>query len=188
MREDATHHYLDTALQLCTLVAAGLLLIGSVAKLRSPQSLGNTLGLVPVRVRYGAAVSVGLAELAIAVWVLIDGSRLSLAALLSVYVLFSGVNIYRLRWPGATRDCGCFGDLSSQVTWFHFGLTVVCAISVGIALLVGTHGALDAAAGRSWALRACLVLLVIAASRGVVELLSDVRYSQTPNSSVHGGR
>jgi hypothetical protein len=128
---------LAPVLQVVALVAAGLLVPAGLAKLRRPEAVRRALG-GGLLARDAVVRAIGAGELLLAAWILLDGSRASVAALGLTYAAFAVVAVRQQR-RGA--GCGCFGATTTPTGWAHVVLDLSAVIAAG-GLVV-----LDAATG-----------------------------------------
>jgi hypothetical protein len=114
-------------LQVVALIAAGLLIPAGITKLRRPGIARRALGDGPLG-RDAVVRAIGSGELLLAGWVLLDGSRTSIAALALVYAAFAVVAGWQRR-RGA--GCGCFGESATPTGRTHVLLDLTVAAAAG---------------------------------------------------------
>lgn len=111
--------------------AALLLLASGPAKLRVPEPTVAALRALRIdvlRPLAGRAVvrTGGVAEIALAFWVLAGGGRVAAAALAAAYLGFAAVAV-RLTALGSAASCGCFGPASAPVGRAHLAVSLGAA-------------------------------------------------------------
>jgi hypothetical protein len=127
--------------------SALLLLASGPAKLRHPAATVAMLSElhlpgVPKRALPGSTRLIGLAEIAIAGYVLVIGDRLSAVLLAAAYLSFALVGV-RLLVSDSAVDCGCFGAASEPISRAHVVVTTACLASA-IAGIIAPVGAVSA--------------------------------------------
>ena len=118
-------------------VAAALLVVAGLAKLRSPQPTADALGWGssgPV-----AARAVGLVEIALGTAALIAPGPLLAFAVAAAYLGFAG-QVMRSRARGAGARCGCFGAADVPAHRSHVVLNLACAAVASVAVVETPHG------------------------------------------------
>lgn len=111
-------------------VAAGLVLVAGVAKLARPATTGAALGWrLGTRARL-AVRALGLAEVALAVAVLVLGGSVAFGLLGAAYLGFTAVAWHQRRHD---RGCGCFGTEDTQVGALHLVANLVAAATAATA-------------------------------------------------------
>jgi peroxiredoxin len=133
---------MDAALLALRLLLAGVFLIAGVAKLADlAGSRRAVAGFgVPQRLAGVAAVGLPVAELAVAVALLVSGSVRfgALGALLLLVVFVVGIAVALRR--GTEADCHCFGQLhSAPIGWGTLVRNGVLAVAAGFVVLAGWH-------------------------------------------------
>lgn len=126
--------------------SALLLLASGPAKLRHPAATVAMLSElhlpgVPKRALPSATRAIGLAEIAIAGYVLLVGDRASTAVLALAYLAFAVVGL-RLLVTDSSVDCGCFGAASEPISRAHVVVTTACLASA-IAGMITPIGAVS---------------------------------------------
>lgn len=128
------------------LVAAVLLAVAGVAKLRRPAPTGLALARLGLPGSDLAVRALGASEV-------VAGSAAGLlgggwaAPLAVVYLGFAAVTTAQLavaRRTGAAADCGCFGDLSAPVGIGHVVVNLALATAAAWATVVSAEGLADA--------------------------------------------
>jgi hypothetical protein len=111
--------------------AALLLLASGPAKLRAPEPTVAALRALRIDVLLPLADRAvvrtgGVAEIALACWVLAGGGRVAAAALAAAYLGFAAVAV-RLIVVGSAASCGCFGTVSAPVGRAHLAVCLAAA-------------------------------------------------------------
>jgi hypothetical protein len=154
-------------------VAAAVLVVAGLAKLRSPASAAQALGRLGLPagaslIRLYAVVEVGLGA-----WALISPAPLASALLACVYAGFTVLAL--LLWRRA-ESCGCFGAEGAPATPLQALLSALFAALCAAAIRSSPHG-LGWALGRPLGTAAVLVLGTAAAAYGTV-----LAYSELPQA------
>ncbi len=136
-------------------VAALVLCMAGLAKLRSPTGAARAVGLTPGPVRVFA-----VAELALGAWALADANLLASILMVGLYAGFAGVTL-RLARHG--KACGCFGAQRSPASPLQSLLSVALAGASALAAAGGTH-----AAGWIFEQPSGLVAVVVLGTAGAV--------------------
>lgn len=114
-------------------IAAGVLAVAGVQKLRSPGSWRALLVALGVPTRRAASIGVpaarvvGLVEIAVAVGVLAVGSPIAAGALAVAYAAVTVVAAMARRRGDV--DCGCFGVRSAPVSGLHVAVDLAAAVA-----------------------------------------------------------
>lgn len=111
--------------------------LGGAAKVVAPRAfaeLTTTMGL-PVG-QLGARL-VGLAEVALGVWVLAVGGRIACAVLAVTYLAFAVVVVLARR--AGAESCGCFGAAAAPPSVIHVVVNGASAAIAAVAALVGGY-------------------------------------------------
>lgn len=146
-------------------VAALVLIIAGVAKLRSPGAAARAVGATPTAIRAYA-----LAELLLGGWALVAAGPLASGLLAAVYCGFAGLTLVLARRGAA---CGCFGSEQAPAS-------PIQSLVSGALALVAAAGAVAGAHGAAWILQqppgtaAVLVLGTAGAVYGVVLTYSEL--------------
>jgi hypothetical protein len=114
-------------------VAALLLAVAGVAKLRAPQAAARAVDVAPALIR-GFAVG----ETVLAAVALISASPWSSVGMAVLYAGFAGLTL-RLARAGAA--CGCFGAEQSPASPLQSALSVVLSGLAGLSAIGGAHTA-----------------------------------------------
>jgi hypothetical protein len=131
---------MGSALGVPLLVAALVLCVAGVAKLRAPDSAARAVGADRRLVRLFAAGEVGLGVVALAV-----GGPLPAALMAALY---AGFAVLTLRLARAGESCGCFGAEQSAASPLQSGLSASLAVVCLLAAIGGARS-LDWILGRS---------------------------------------
>jgi len=123
------------------MVAACVVVLAALAKLRAPTAAGEavaSLGLTAARnKREALARGLAAAELALGVAVIAsDGAGLRLA-LGAVYLGFAGITLTLIR---RQADCGCFGDAGGPASGVGVGLNLAFAALCLLGAAAGSPG------------------------------------------------
>lgn len=109
--------------------AAALLVVAGAQKARDPQPLvraGRSVGLPVPRAAVRCAA---LAELAVGLAALVDGSRPSAVAVAVSYAAFTGFVLLARARGGVLASCGCFGRADTPPTVLHAVVTGALAVA-----------------------------------------------------------
>jgi hypothetical protein len=116
-------------------IAAGLMLVAGVAKLRSPASALEALDALGLPASTALARGVGVIEACLGAVCLIAPGHIGLAALAGAYlVLAVAVSAGRLHGE-RQAPCGCFGEASTPAQLGHLALNLTCATLAAAAAL-----------------------------------------------------
>jgi Methylamine utilisation protein MauE len=152
------------------LLAALVLCIAGVAKLRAPTAASRAAAILglpssPVAVRSLAGV-----ELVIGGWALVAPSAVLSGAVAALYLLFAVLSTLLAR---RRASCGCFGESDAPASKVQALLSAILAAISGVAALVVPHGLIWVIA-RSAPTSVALVLGTAGAAFGTVLLYSDL--------------
>jgi hypothetical protein len=156
---------LADALTVPSAVAALVLCIAGVAKLRSPEAAARAVGVGPAAIRAYA-----LGELVLGLWALVAAGPVASGLMAAAYAAFAGLTVMLARRGAA---CGCFG--SDRVP-----ASPIQSLVSGALALVAAAGAAAGAHGAAWILQqppataAVLVLGGAGAVYGVVLAYSEL--------------
>lgn len=127
-------------------LAAGVLILGGVAKLPEPDGAMATLHRLHLPSGRVAARLLGLGEIVTGLAVIGVGSRPAAAVLAVVYAAFTGLAAWQ---RAAQLDCGCFGTSATAVSARHVATNATFALVglVGLAVPPATLAAVAADAG-----------------------------------------
>jgi len=114
-------------------VAAGLLVLAGVAKLRRPGPLGATLRAI--RLPSGRAVvrAVGLVEVVVGLACIARPTAALELTLALVYLAFAGVAATLLATGADLESCGCLGEHDAPPSWVHVAFDLAAAAVVLLA-------------------------------------------------------
>jgi hypothetical protein len=147
------------------LVAALVLCVAGLAKLRAPGTAAGALSVPPAVVR---AVATG--ELALGLLCALHPTRPAALGLAVAYQLFAAVAVMLMRRRAA---CGCFGENDLPVTQAHVIASELLAALAAAAVVASPHG-LGWLAGRPGLTGAVLMLGVGGATYAVVLVYTAV--------------
>jgi len=116
-------------------IAAGLMLVAGVAKLRAPASAFEALAGVGLPASIALAGGVGAIETCLGAVCLIFPSPIGLGTLAGAYLLLAVA--LSAQWKRGERQapCGCFGESSAPAHRGHLALNLSCAALAGAAAL-----------------------------------------------------
>ncbi|HET9104384.1 MAG TPA: MauE/DoxX family redox-associated membrane protein [Solirubrobacteraceae bacterium] len=120
------------ALAVPELVAALLLIVAGLAKLRSPAPAALAVGVPAWLVQGFAAFELGLGGVAV-----VTGG--TVPALLMA-VMYCGFALLTLRLSREGEACGCFGAPESPASPLQSVLSIGLAVACGVAALADAHG------------------------------------------------
>lgn len=119
------------ALTLPHAVAALVLCVAGLAKLRSPAPAARAVGLPGAPVRAFAA-----AELALGAWALVSTAAVASALMAGLY---AGFALLTLRLASAGESCGCFGTQDNPASGLQSLLSATLAGVAALAAAGGVH-------------------------------------------------
>lgn len=150
-----------------TFVAAGLLAVAGLAKLRTPDSAMATLHRLRLPSGRVAARILGLGEVALGLAVALVGGRPAALAIAVTYATFTGI----AAWQRARQlSCGCFGSSATAVTSLHVASNAVASL-VGVVGLAAPPWALGQVADVAGPLAVLAMLLLTATGAGLVQVV-----------------
>jgi len=120
---------LANALTVPHAVAAIVLGVAGLAKLRSPRAAARAVGLAPSAIRAFAA-----GELALGVWALLAPVAVSSALMAMLYAGFAGLTLALSR---AGAACGCFGDEGAPASPIQSLVSAALALLCAVCALAG---------------------------------------------------
>ncbi len=132
-----------TALIAPFLVAAAVLCVAGVAKLRAPAGAVRAVGAAGFIARPWMIRGFAMVEIALGAWAALAPTRAGAAALAALYLAFSGLSVVLARRSAA---CGCFGEgdapASPVQALLSAGLATIAIVAAaspphGIAWLMG---------------------------------------------------
>lgn len=165
-----------------TILAAGLLVAAGIAKLTNPAVTATLYGVGPPRLHRPVARLIGVAELALAGWVLIEGGTYAAATLSGMFTVFALLACWALLRAGANAACGCFGVLDARFTWHHAAVNGVGALAAVIVAGEGTDVVLTHLTS-SWELRGCVVVSVATSVYALVAALGAAAANPQPDAA-----
>lgn len=131
-------------------MAAMVLVISGVLKLRDPVPTTAMLAKVHLPHSTVAAIALGLVEIVAGVAGVVFGGRLAAAAVALLYLGFTSMSLWLVRGDGAT-DCGCFGSRSAPMTQVHVVLNALMAAIAAAGAIVAVPGLSDIRDELPWA-------------------------------------
>lgn len=145
-------------------VAAALLALGGMFKLRRPAPTARALRAAGLGALAPAARAMGGAEVAVGLGALAFDGALQSGLVAAFYAGFAAFVALALTRPSPVSDCGCFGGDDSPPTRVHLAVNLAAA-GVATALTLGPGGislpsALD---GQPWAGVPFLALVAVTA-------------------------
>jgi len=155
------------ALTAATWVCAALLAVAGARKITRPDATGAALQVAHLPSDLRVVRVLGMAELAIGVWVLAAGGPVATALLALAYAAFAGFAEHQRRRGGG---CGCFGTTQAPATALHVGLNVAAALVAGLTLIGPPGAALPSAVLRA-PLAGVLTVTLLTVAAGLLRLL-----------------
>lgn len=157
------------------LVAAVLLAVAGVAKLRRPAPTGLALARTGLPGSDPLVRLLGLVEVASALAAAAVGgvAAVPVVVLYLGFAAFTAVQVRRAAATGEAADCGCFGDADAPVGGTHVGVNLALAAAAVAAAAVGADGVIGAVGGDAGPTVAVVALALVAAA-GVRALLTDL--------------
>lgn len=113
-------------------MAAGLLAVAGIAKLRSAEATRAILLALKIPSGTWLVRSIGLFELILGISVLLIDSQLLMVALAAVYAVFAAASVWMWRKTDL-ESCGCLGDATAAPGPLHFVVIATLALGCGIA-------------------------------------------------------
>ncbi len=153
------------------LVAAAVLCVAGIAKLRAPEAAGRALAGGGLPAARGLVRLFAAAELTLGLWSLASPGRVAAGAVCLVFLLFTGLSALLAR---RASSCGCFGSDESPATIFQPLLSAAFALAAAGACVWPPQG-LAWIAGRSPGL--CVALLAGVAAAAYATVLA---YTELP--------
>ena len=123
------------------LAGAALLALAGAGKVRRPAPTVGALRSVGFRVGRKAVRALGVAEIVLALTVLVPGGPVPTALVGLTYLGFTGFLVLALRKGGALSSCGCLGRPDTPPTRTHALVTTLIGAS---ALTAAGFGGVDA--------------------------------------------
>lgn len=157
------------------LVAAVLLGVAGVAKLRRPAPTGLALARLGLPGSDGPVRLLGLVEVAAALAAVALGgvAAVPLVVLYLGFALVTTLQVRRAAATGEAADCGCFGAADAPVGWTHVVVNVLLAAAALAAVVVGADG-VPGALGSSAGPTVAVVGIALVAASGVRAVLTDL--------------
>jgi hypothetical protein len=144
-------------------LAAGVLAVAGIAKIREPAGFAAFTASLGLRVGTAGARTTGVAELGCAVAVAAVGGRTWFALLAGVYAalaVVSGLSVAR-----AAPSCGCFGAASAPTSRLQVGIDLAFAAAAAVAAARDVAPLVARSAGPRGAVYA--VVLIVATALAV---------------------
>jgi hypothetical protein len=151
-------------------VAAAVLCVAGLAKLRSPASATRALAALGLPASASLIRVYAVVELGLGAWGLISPAPLASALLACVYAGFTVLAL--LLWRRA-ESCGCFGADAAPATPLQAVLSALFAMLCAASIGTSPHG-LGWALGRPLGTAAVLILGTAVAAYGTVLAYSDL--------------
>jgi len=149
-------------------VAALVLVVAGVAKLRAPAPAAGALRELGLPAAAPAIRAFAVGEIALGMWALVDPSSAPAIALACCYAAFAGL---ALLLAARRASCGCFGEDEFPASRFQALLSAVLAVACAAAAVWPPSGLLDRPAGQA----AVLVVGIAASAYATV-----LAYTQLP--------
>jgi uncharacterized membrane protein YphA (DoxX/SURF4 family) len=149
-------------------LAAGLLVVAGIGKLRVPDAAMATLHAIGLPSGRLAARVLGVGEIGLGLSVVLLGGRAAPAALAAAYAALLAV---AARQRAAQLDCGCFGVAAAPVSRLHLGIDAAAA-AAGLAGLAVPAATLAAVAADAGPIAAAAGLIALATGVGLVRALA----------------
>ena len=124
-------------------IAAVLLALGGVAKLRDPGDTARALRAAHLPGATGLVRGLAAAEVAVAVWALATGDVVPVALVGLSYLAFAAFVVNARRRALPIASCGCFGQADTPPTSVHIALNVGAAIAAVGVVARGGAGFVD---------------------------------------------
>jgi len=118
-------------------VAAIVLAVAGIAKLRSPGGAARALAVADVSVPRGAVRTIASGELALSAFALLAPGRATSALLAVAYALLA---LLAARLASRGAGCGCFGEDETPATATHVWLSVALALVAAAGIASPPHG------------------------------------------------
>jgi hypothetical protein len=119
------------------LVAAFVLCVAGVAKLRAPATATRALAVLGLPARSGLVRALAAGEVALGLWCVASPGRLAAGAMACLYALFAGLALVLGR---RQASCGCFGDGEVPASAAQSILSAVLSLVALAAILSVPHG------------------------------------------------
>ncbi|MET0920532.1 MAG: MauE/DoxX family redox-associated membrane protein, partial [Acidimicrobiia bacterium] len=118
--------------------AALLLVVGGLAKVRSPGDTARALHAVGIRAPFWAVRGGAALECAVGLGLLLVASPVFAALAALSYLAFTAFVVQALRVHSPLSTCGCFGAIDTPPSRVHVVIDVLVAISAATVAVVGT--------------------------------------------------
>jgi hypothetical protein len=118
-------------------VAASVLCVAAVAKLRSPGTAANALAVMGMPARLALIRAIAVCELALGCWCIAAPSRIGAALLAVAYGGFAGLGLVLSR---RRASCGCFGAGETRATPAQAALSAALMVVAIVATISVPHG------------------------------------------------
>jgi hypothetical protein len=152
------------------LIAALVLCVAGVAKLRAPQSAADALGELGLPAHTALIRGFAAGEIALGAVAAVRPTPALAAAVAAVYFGFAVLSAALARRGAA---CGCFGEPRAPASLGQSSISGVLSVVCVIAATAGAHGA-TWLLGRSPMVALCLFLGIAAAVGATVVALSEL--------------
>lgn len=129
-------------------VVAATLIASGVAKLASPDAVGEALRRLRLPSGRLSSQALGLVEIALGALAIAFGGALGGVALAGWYLLLALAAATLLR--GGAASCGCFGQSSAPPSWLHVALDLVAAAMGAAAAVASVPPATEVFAELGW--------------------------------------
>lgn len=117
-------------------MAAGLLAVAGVAKLREPDGARRALEALGLSVGWSTVRLVGAAEVVLGAAAVVSGSRWVAAAVAFSFLVFAAVGMWLLVGPAEVASCGCLGALEAPPSALHVLVSLLGSVAAGLAALL----------------------------------------------------
>ena len=151
-------------------VAALVLVVAGIAKLRAPAPAAGALSELGLQTAAPATRALAAGEIALGVWALVAPTSIAALALACCYASFS-VTAWLL--AGRRAACGCFGEADFPASRAQALLSAVLAVACAAAAVWPPHALLDRPAGQA------VVLVIGIAASAYATVLA---YTQLPTA------
>lgn len=156
------------------ILAAACLVASGLAKLRTPGPTAQVLSDVGAPAPLAVSRLVGVTELAVGAWAVLDGGRSAWLAVAVCYLAFAGFLWLVLRRVPAAGSCGCAGTKEVPPSRLHLALDLFAAASCVVAAWVGVPGAV------TWTLDLGLAAIPVLLGLTLAGWLAVVVVSEAP--------
>jgi hypothetical protein len=129
------------------LVASAVLCVAGVAKLRAPAGAVRALAAAGFVARPWMIRGFALAEIALGAWAALEPTRADAAALVALYLAFSGLSLVLARRRAA---CGCFGEGDAPASPLQALLSAALATIAMLAAASPPHGVAWLVGQQAW--------------------------------------